>query len=372
MLKRYILCTLICSPIITYSQVSLNTSATLTEVSNSGTHAWIDSTLSNGYSQDALTVRGFDIEHVNETSNVLRLSDFNFNIPENAIIESVSFTIRRRANGGSKLIDEQVRIETYGTNLSYNLANSNNWTTSFEEITYSGSASDWGVSLTPEALNRSDFSLIFQVGRSSNSTTSNQSPEIDFFGMSVSYSTPLPITLNEFKGSVMENGDRQLFWSTATEFNNSHFILQRRTEHETFVDLARISGAGTSDEMHYYELYDRSYANDEILYYRIIQVDQDGKKEIFNPIALQVNSREDFTVYPNPTIDYLVAKNLKKEEVITMVKILSIDGQDQPFDFNTSNDFSTKIDVHDLPSGSYYIIITLSDGRTFKKKFIKN
>lgn len=372
MLRTIILCSLISLPNITLAQISLNTSATLVEISNSGTHSWIDSTLGNGFTQDVLTVRGNNIKHVNETSNILRLSNFNFNLPLDAVVSTVSFTIRRRAIGGTKLVDQQVRLETFGINLSNNLASSVNWSTNFEEITYSGTALDWGLSLTAAALNSSDFALIFQVGRNSNSTTSNQSPEIDFFGVSISYSSVLPIDLMDFYGQALQNGERQISWQTASECNNSHFLLQRKTKDEDFTTIARIEGGGTSSSVLQYDYYDSEYANDELLYYQLIQVDYNGQEKTYQPIAINVGEREEFTVYPNPSIHYIVARNIGANSSVESIQILSFSGE-KIFELSgeeVSNE--QPIDIHELKAGKYLIRLQRSNGSVCTKKFVKN
>lgn len=352
MLKKYFISTLFTLPIATYSQINQNSTGTISEQSNSGTHNWVSSTLGNGYAEDNLFIQGNDIEHVDETSNILRISNFNFSFPANALITEVKFTLRKGANGGDKLVDQQVRLETYGSYLSNNLAESGNWTQTITTSIYRGDESTWGIPLTADALNRSDFAILLQAGRNSNSTTSNQSPEIDFFSMQVSYSEALPIQLINFAGLAMTNGDRQLSWGTASEINNSHFLLERKTDQEDFATIARIEGAGNSISNQHYTFYDRDYANNETVYYRLKQVDFDGKETDLGIISVHIDEREDFTVYPNPSIHYIIANSSDVNRTNSRMDILEVGGQLVHSEEYSNHDIFQRIQTDDLKRDS--------------------
>ena len=86
--------------------------------------------------------------------------------------------------------------------------------------------------------------------------------------------SPLPVELLSFKGSI-ENGGIALEWSTASEINNSHFILSRFGEDGISKEIATVAGEGNSSSVVNYEWLD-SEPLDGLNYYQLTQVDFDG------------------------------------------------------------------------------------------------
>jgi hypothetical protein len=86
--------------------------------------------------------------------------------------------------------------------------------------------------------------------------------------------SPLPVELLSFKGSI-ENGGIALEWSTASEINNSHFILSRFGEDGIAKEVASITGYGNSSTQRDYQWLDTEPL-DGLNYYQLIQVDFDG------------------------------------------------------------------------------------------------
>ena len=97
--------------------------------------------------------------------------------------------------------------------------------------------------------------------------------------------TQLPIDFNQLSGQILDPNTNLLFWSTLSELDNSHFILQRRSEFSDFKTIAQVEGAGTTLEKQFYSYTDRTAPN-ELNYYRLIQVDFDGDEEILETISL--------------------------------------------------------------------------------------
>ena len=58
--------------------------------------------------------------------------------------------------------------------------------------------------------------------------------------------------------------------------------------------------------------------------------------------------------------------NIKSEKEFESVTIYSINGRTV---LNTSN---KKVDVSELKSGSYFLILTTKNGTTYTKKWVKN
>lgn len=98
---------------------------------------------------------------------------------------------------------------------------------------------------------------------------------------------PLPVTLTSF--IVKPDGDAALVqWETASEKNNDYFLVERSNDDENFEVVGRVMGSGTTTNPRKYEYKDLSPVNG-ISYYRLKQVDYDGKTETFKVIPFEQN-----------------------------------------------------------------------------------
>ncbi len=98
----------------------------------------------------------------------------------------------------------------------------------------------------------------------------------------------LPIDLVKFEAEKIKEKVK-LVWLTASEFNNDKFILEKSLDAKNFEAIAEIEGAGTSKELNTYELIDHEpYSGTS--YYRLTQVDLNGKSTSFEPISVNMKS----------------------------------------------------------------------------------
>ena len=113
--------------------------------------------------------------------------------------------------------------------------------------------------------------------------------------------TPLPVELIAFVGAFEDN-QVTLAWSTASEFNNAYFELERSRDGKSFQKIATLEGNGTTNQVSEYTFNDPKYLIGTS-YYRLTQVDFDGQSETFQPIAVQAQNiqQAQLTLYPNPT-----------------------------------------------------------------------
>ncbi len=114
--------------------------------------------------------------------------------------------------------------------------------------------------------------------------------------------TPLPISLVSFTGNCLD-GTAELFWKTESENNNDYFsVIKSEDGGANFSVVDTVDGAGTSSMPHYYHWKDENSSSPA--YYKIRQTDFNGQQEDFNFIYLACdgNSRNTFSVYPNPTV----------------------------------------------------------------------
>lgn len=118
----------------------------------------------------------------------------------------------------------------------------------------------------------------------------------DFFKdwILVDNSTPLPVTLLNFEVDC-EIGFTVLNWSTASEINNDYFVIEKSTDAINFFPIATIQGNGNSNTVLSYTYTDET-PNYATTYYRLKQVDFDGKFEYFNVVVSTCTADENFNV----------------------------------------------------------------------------
>lgn len=175
---------------------------------------------------------------------------------------------------------------------------------------------------------------------------------------------PLPIELLTFNGHATGMGN-QLFWTTATETNNDHFELER-SQDENFSKIATIAGHGNSQTNIDYDFLDVAPFQG-INYYRLKQVDHDGKASYSNVISiLNETTESNVMLYPNPTNDQI---NIVGSGDITSIEIYNSLGQ---LVFSKTPGLTEVIVFQPLSSGVYVVKATGASGKVISSRFIKN
>ena len=181
--------------------------------------------------------------------------------------------------------------------------------------------------------------------------------------------TVVPIQLLGFR-AYLEDAQVRLTWATASEQNNQYFEIQRRTEGNEFETIGTVKGAGNSTEKLNYSLIDAALPTNNSFYYRLKQVDFDGKSVYSNVIAIQKKTKTpSVKVFPNPAFSEIElfgildnTQGIIYNEIGQVVKIIN--------SLNAGN----KIFIADLPQGLY--VIELKNKAQLESvksvKFIKN
>ncbi len=116
---------------------------------------------------------------------------------------------------------------------------------------------------------------------------------------------PLPVSLTSFTAKAQKEGV-QLNWTTAAEKDNDYFQIERSMDGRNFSAIGQVKGNGNSNVRVEYSFLDGK-APVGTAYYRLKQVDYDGKFEYSKTVAVQTkaSSAAQVTVnaYPNPTPD---------------------------------------------------------------------
>ena len=125
---------------------------------------------------------------------------------------------------------------------------------------------------------------------------------------SVSAYGALPVTWLSFKTSWNGN-NAKLQWSTSMEINNDYFEIERSFDNKSFEYMGQKKSSNNGNTSYYtFEDIGAKQAGQEVLYYRIKQIDKDGQYtysivQILNTQNTDKNAEVNITVYPNPIVE---------------------------------------------------------------------
>ncbi len=138
---------------------------------------------------------------------------------------------------------------------------------------------------------------------------------------------PLPVELANF-GGYPSGSVNHLNWSTTTEINSDHFIVEKSIDAQSFTEFTRIDGAGNSNSLLAYSSLDENpYAT---TYYRLKQVDLNGDFKYFGPIMITNNEVAEFVVqsiYPTPADHSFFINMFSKNESNIEIQIFDSFGK---------------------------------------------
>ena len=115
----------------------------------------------------------------------------------------------------------------------------------------------------------------------------------------------LPIELVSFQANCKEDNSVSVTWTTASEYNTSHYVVEKSRDGINWSVLGQTAAAGNSTQLLNYEMIDIEKAPGTS-YYRLTQFDNDGVFEMFDPVSVNCNgtpSNNHITTYPNPSLD---------------------------------------------------------------------
>ena len=184
----------------------------------------------------------------------------------------------------------------------------------------------------------------------------------------------LPIELTSFSAEC-DGKSSLVVWTTATERNNDHFVLERSDDAINFTEIARVAGVGNSIEPLDYTYTDYDIRNGDN-YYRLWQVDYDGTRTASEIIVATcvdktIDTPEVLT-YPNPFSGELtvVLENFGNSkariEVYDMLGVVV-----KAVDVDSSSQANFILNLSNLPNAAYNIRVRTKDF-VINKQVVKN
>ncbi len=262
---------------------------------------------------------------------------------------SITISVTRTGTGGYSSVDDDVEFK-YSVNGGTVVT-----TGSLTGIAGSTSSKTW-TGITGNTLR------VWACMAANGSTE-----EYDLTTFTVSGGTVLPIMLSSFFANRTKDNEVKVTWQTASESQNKGFDIERSTDGSRFEKIGFVAGKGTTSETQNYSFEDKSASG--LVYYRLKQLDFDGRFEYSHVLVVDNKSKEDrFVVAPNPVSDMLNIEYLGRNNDTRSIEIYDVFGK---LIYQVSNDLQeNEINTSNLQSGTYIWKIN-QNGNIQSGKFIK-
>lgn len=177
----------------------------------------------------------------------------------------------------------------------------------------------------------------------------------------------VPIDLYTF--GAQQNGlSVELLWSTASENNASHFVVERKLSGtDKFESIAEVKAVGTSSVVNHYTLTDAKVSLGNTYIYKLKLVDADGSSNYSNDVTVELEGIGGILtvgdVTPNPVKDQsTVSVNLSESATMT-VELFNSEGKSLGTLFNgtTTGLRDITINAQDYATGSYTLVFRVGE-----------
>ncbi|WP_421829071.1 T9SS type A sorting domain-containing protein [Larkinella sp.] len=124
-------------------------------------------------------------------------------------------------------------------------------------------------------------------------------------GASCTFNTTdaLPVHLLYFSGASRQ-GKAVMGWSTGWEQGSLGFDVLKSRDAQSFEKIGFVRGNGTSSETSTYGWTDEEVTPGQTYYYRLRQIDANGRTELSKIVAINIESTDrDIYLFPNPSAD---------------------------------------------------------------------
>ncbi|MFX0194686.1 MAG: T9SS type A sorting domain-containing protein [Candidatus Hodarchaeota archaeon] len=187
-------------------------------------------------------------------------------------------------------------------------------------------------------------------------------------------STPVPVELSSFSAEV-QGRDIILTWITQTETSNLGFEIQKSQYRNTFINIGFFRGNNATSLPYEYSYIDKNLNNGKY-YYRLKQIDIDGRLKYSGTIEVTIEIPKDFALfqnYPNPfnattSIIYYIPKliqvkivvmNLRGQEIVTLIDTLQYAGS-----------YRKQWDASEVCSGIYFYKLQAGEFSQIRKMLL--
>lgn len=193
----------------------------------------------------------------------------------------------------------------------------------------------------------------------------------------INFSAPieLPVKLISFTAQLNDNNKVDLKWTTATEINASHFVIEKSLDGRTFSDAGTVFAAGNSTSVQHYTFSDNLIPTTKtVIYYRLRQVDLDGRTDYSATRIIRTGNsdgRATILTYPNPAaseVRITIPTNWQGKKV--NYEVVNVSGQTTYRMVVGSSSQTETINLSNMAPGFYMVKVTCN-GEVAQQKIVK-
>jgi hypothetical protein len=181
---------------------------------------------------------------------------------------------------------------------------------------------------------------------------------------------PLPIQLLNFDASLI-GSKVKTYWSTASERDNDHFIVERSTDLHEYSFIASVNSQGNSSVLQNYDAWDNEPLNG-LQYYRLKSVGTDGEESFSKPVPIKIDKGSLFEinfVFSNYDERNTLIKMNYNSTLPYSLRITDVLGRSIYYkENNSATDGVNFINV--LPVKGIYIVTIENSQESASKKFV--
>jgi hypothetical protein len=238
---------------------------------------------------------------------------------------------------------------------------------SIVNVTLSWDASSCGIdNIADLVVSRWDAGQVRWKDHGNGSTTGNTTAGTVISSGPVSVFSPftlgsrtalnaLPIQLVSFDAAC-DNKQVNLNWTTSSEIRNDYFIVDYTLDGKNWSELTRVNSKGSGSILRYYSVADKLPGNK---YYRLTQVDKDGRKETFKTIVSNCdNTAQDVIIFPNPSRgDFTIQFESAIDELVTLTAVDNLGRTCVEKQITVKKGFNSIPFDMDLQAGVYHVLV---------------
>lgn len=186
--------------------------------------------------------------------------------------------------------------------------------------------------------------------------------------------TLLPVKLTGFEAKLQQQ-QVLIKWNTEQEFNNEEFQVERSSDNETFTSIGTVKGKGTSYTLQHYSFTDK-HPLSGISFYRLQQIDIDGHSSFSSILKIdkRIQGLQLKQLFPNPANKEINLQFVAEESSEIDLGIYNLSGSQLLFAHKklSKGEQTLHIDLPELSSGMYQMVITNNKGGALTEKLVVN
>ena len=223
-------------------------------------------------------------------------------------------------------------------------------------------------------------SIIVRMGATTTGSANNANRMYSVWFKNFTYVNPttLPVKLTSFTATLNKNtNNADLKWTTASEINVSHFVIERSMDGINFNDAGVVFAYGNAADNTNYSFSDNlTSIQSGIVYYRLRSVDIDGKSQYSETRIIRISQQKDNAIsivaFPNPVINEVrISIPTEWQNKKVTYEIFNANGQISKKTGTGSSSQTETVNMSTLSPG-FYIIRVSCDGQTAQQKIVKH